>query len=69
MCRVNISLVTYIGLPVVRKHLNEGISVFTRDVNRAEISGPARKIFFSARPGPQSMYYKILTTIFFEILL
>ena len=34
--------------------------VYNRDVNRAEISGPARpaKIF---RPGPESMYYKICT--------
>ena len=37
----------------------------TRGVNRAEISGPARKIFVSARPGPQSMYHKICTVQLF----
>ena len=45
--------------------------VLSRGVNRAEISGPARKICFfgPARPGPQSMYYKkILLYNFFEIL-
>ena len=26
------------------------LTVYNRGVNRAEISGPARKIFFSARP-------------------
>ena len=41
--------------------------MYIRGVNRAEISGPARKIFFSARPGPQSMYYKICTVQFFLI--
>ena len=40
-------------------------TVYTRGINRAEISGPARKIFFSARPSPQSMYYKICTVQFF----
>ena len=34
-----------------------------RDVNRAEISGPARKFFCSARPGPESIYYKICTMV------
>ena len=38
------------------------IHVRTRGVNRAEISGPARK-FFSARPGPQLIYYKICTMV------
>ena len=45
--------------------------MYTRSVNRAEISRPARKILFwpgGARPGPQSMYYKICTVNFFEIL-
>ena len=44
--------------------------VYTRGVNRAEISGPARKIVFSARPGPQSMYFKKIfyCTILFELL-
>ena len=33
----------------------------TRGVNRAEISGPARKIF--VQPGPELIYYKICTMI------
>ena len=32
-----------------------------KGVNRAEISGPARKIFF--RPGPQLIHYKICTMV------
>ena len=44
------------------------VMVQIRDVNRAEISGPARpqNFFFGpARPGPQPMYYKICTGQFF----
>ena len=41
--------------------------ICTRGVNRAEISGPARKILFSARPGParNQCIIKILLYNFF----
>ena len=37
-----------------------------RDVNRTEISGPARKFFGLAWPGPESMYeyYKICKMVY-----
>ena len=44
---------------VVSVHNCVVLVLYIRGVNRAEISGPARKIVF--RPGPQSMYYKICT--------
>ena len=35
-----------------------------RDVNMAEIFGPARKFFGSVLPGPKSMYYKICKMVY-----
>ena len=54
-------------LPIHPKIIKTFISVYTRGVNRAEISGPARKIFFSARPAI-NVLENLYCTIFFEIL-
>ena len=42
--------------------------IYSRGVCQDDISRPARKIFISARHGPQSMYYKMCIVNFFNIL-